>query len=173
MGLLDRFPPPCRSDQSVHATLLRYCQVPSFLTTRIPIRPFQAEFTIFTEASTQGRVPLWGIPRFWVFGPIQTASSISAVWNSSGYFGPPSLGYSAMGPPSYERFGQHYSSVLHQQTGRDPFPYPVLGLVWLQTRDIAIRTRHILGCLNLISDHLSWPNQPITTEWSLHPEILT
>ena len=26
--------------------------------------------------------PIWGIPRFRVFGPIQTACSISIVWNS-------------------------------------------------------------------------------------------
>ena len=34
---------------------------------------------------------------------------------------------------------------------------------------IAIRTRHISGCLNMIADRISRPNQP-TTEWSLHPE---
>ena len=45
--------------------------------------------------------------------------------------------------------------------------------LWLQTQDIAIRARHIPGCLNLIVDHLSWPNQPITTEWGLHTEIGT
>ena len=43
---------------------------------------------------------------------------------------------------------------------------------WLQTQDIAIRARHISGGLNVIADHLSWPNQPITTEWSFHPEIV-
>ena len=33
--------------------------------------------------------------------------------------------------------------------------------------------RHIPGCLNVIADSLSWLNQPITTKWSLHPEIVT
>ena len=38
--------------------------------------------------------------------------------------------------------------------------------LWLQTQDIAIRARHIPGCLNVIGlvDHLSRLNQPITTE---------
>ena len=37
---------------------------------------------------------------------------------------------------------------------------------------VVVRARHIPGCLNVIADHLSRPNQPITTEWSLHPEIV-
>ena len=45
--------------------------------------------------------------------------------------------------------------------------------LWLQPQDIAIWARHIPSCPNVIADHLSWPNQPITTEWSLHPEIVT
>ena len=32
--------------------------------------------------------------------------------------------------------------------------------------------RHIPGCLNVIADRLSQSNQPITTEWHLHPEIV-
>ena len=44
--------------------------------------------------------------------------------------------------------------------------------LWLQTQDIAIRDRHIPGCLNVIADHLSQPNQPITTKKSLHPTIV-
>ena len=33
--------------------------------------------------------------------------------------------------------------------------------------------KHIPGCLNVIADHLSRPNQLIPTEWSLHPEIVS
>ena len=47
--------------------------------------------------------------------------------------------------------------------------------LWLQSHDIhvAIRARHIPGCLNVIADRLSWHNyQPIATEWSLHPEVV-
>ena len=52
--LTNRFAPPRRSDPEVLATLLRQWQDLSFLTSGIPIRPFQAEFTIFTDTSTQG-----------------------------------------------------------------------------------------------------------------------
>ena len=44
--------------------------------------------------------------------------------------------------------------------------------LWLESQDIVVRARHIPGCLNVIADHLSRPNQPIQTEWSLHPEIV-
>ena len=45
-------------------------------------------------------------------------------------------------------------------------------LLWLEARNI-VRARHIPGCLNVKADHLSRPNQPIPTEWSLHPEIVS
>ena len=35
------------------------------------------------------------------------------------------MGNSASGPPGYDRYEQHYSSFLYQQTVRYPFPYPV------------------------------------------------
>ena len=41
--------------------------------------------------------------------------------------------------------------------------------LWLQTQDTTLRARHIPCCLNMIADRLSWPKQPITTEWSLYP----
>ena len=45
-------------------------------------------------------------------------------------------------------------------------------LLWLEAQNIIVRARHIPGCLNVIADHLSRPNQPIPTEWSLHPETV-
>ena len=45
-------------------------------------------------------------------------------------------------------------------------------LLWLEAQNIIVRARHIPGCLNVIADHLSCPNQPIPTEWSLHPKIV-
>ena len=56
LGLTNRFTPPRRSDLLVLANLLRHWQDLPFLTSGIPIRTFQADFTIFTDASTQG----WG-----------------------------------------------------------------------------------------------------------------
>ena len=82
LGLTDRFTPLRRSDPLDLANLLRQWQDPSFLTSGIPIPTFQADLTIFTGASTQGWGAHMGIPRFWVPGPVQTASSISTVWRS-------------------------------------------------------------------------------------------
>ena len=45
-------------------------------------------------------------------------------------------------------------------------------LLWLEAQIIIVRARHIPGCLNVIADHLSRRIQPISTEWSLHPEIV-
>ena len=56
LGLTNRFTPPPRSDPLVLANLLRHWQDLRFLTSGIPIRTFQADFTIFTDTSTQG----WG-----------------------------------------------------------------------------------------------------------------
>ena len=56
LGLTNRFTPPRKSDPVVLANLLRQWLDPHFLTSGIPIRPFQADYTIFTDASSQG----WG-----------------------------------------------------------------------------------------------------------------
>ena len=56
LGLTDHFMPPRRSDPLVLANLLQHWQDLRFLTSGIPIRTFQVDFTIFTDASTQG----WG-----------------------------------------------------------------------------------------------------------------
>ena len=56
LGLTDRFTPLRQSDPLVLTNLLRHWQDPRFLTSGIPLRTFQANFTIFKDASTQG----WG-----------------------------------------------------------------------------------------------------------------
>ena len=56
LGLMNRFSPPCRSDQLALASLLQQWQDLFFLTSGIPIRPFQADFTIFMDASMQGHM---------------------------------------------------------------------------------------------------------------------
>ena len=68
---------------------------------------------------------------------------------------------------------------IYQQAGRDSFPHLATFdcltgdlFLWLEAQNIVVRARHIPGCLNVIADHLSHPNQPIWTEWSLHPEIM-
>ena len=66
----------------------------------------------------------WGIPRFPVPGPIQTASSTS-FGALGGISCPTALGSNAPGPPRYDRYGQFDSSFLYQQTRRDTFPHLV------------------------------------------------
>ena len=56
LGLTNRFTPPSKSDPVVLANLLPQWLDPHFLTSGIPIRPFQADYTIFMDASIQG----WG-----------------------------------------------------------------------------------------------------------------
>ena len=72
LGLIDRFTPPRRSDPLVLANLLRQWQD----------RTFQADLKVSQTLPRRGGAPTWGIPRFRVPGPIQTASSTSTVWSS-------------------------------------------------------------------------------------------
>ena len=71
------------SDPLVLANLLRQWQNLSFLTSGIPIRPFQAEFTSFSDASNKS----WGAQmrdsQISGSGPVQTTSS-STIWSSRG-----------------------------------------------------------------------------------------
>ena len=62
---------------------------------------------------------VWGFPDFGYLDPFQTASSTLPV-------GAPSLDYSATGPPSYDRYGQHCSSFRISTTGRDQSPCPIM-----------------------------------------------
>ena len=123
LGLTDRFTTsirftgPCQPSTAVAG--LR------FLTSGIPIRTFQAELTIFTDAFTQG----WGA-HMW-------DSQISGTWTCTdrklwpyqlsgaqgGSLCPTALGPSAPGPPGYDCYGQFNSSFVYQQTRRDPFPH--------------------------------------------------
>ena len=88
---------------------------------------------------------------------------------------PKALGLSAPGPPGYDRYGQlTVVWYINKQGGtRSPtlLRLTVELLLSLESQNIIFRARHIPGCLN-VRDHLSRPNQPISTEWSLHPEIV-
>ena len=125
-----------------------------------------------------GGGPYGGFPDFGYLDSFRPQAPYQLFGTQSGNFSPLSLslGYSRTGPPSYDRYGQHYISVLYQQTGWDPFPYPVTSstgsVSMASTQGIAIRTIHIPGCLNVIPDRLSQTNQPTTTEWSVHPQVV-
>ena len=137
---------PCQSDPLVLATLLRQqWQDLSFLMSGIPIMPFQADFTIFTDASTQD----WGTH--------MGDSQILVVWTHSDR----KLHNNVLELKAVILALQHWVSVLqghqvmiatdnttvvaYQQTGRT-HSHTLLRLVvnlflWLQDHNIAIRAR--------------------------------
>ena len=177
LGLTDRFTPPCRSDPLVLANLLRHCQDPRFLTSGIPIRPFQADFTIFTDAFIQG----WGahmgdsqISGTWTRTDRKlhiNCLELKAVVSALKHWAPVLQGHQVM----IATDNSTVVSYINKQGGtRSPtlLRLTVELLLWLEAQNITVRARHIPGCLNVIADHLSRLNQPISTEWSLHPEIV-
>ena len=176
LGLTIRFTPPRRSDPVVLANLLRHWLDPHFLTSGIPIRPFQADYTIFTDASSQG----WGahmgdskVSGFWTRIDRKlhiNCLELKAVIRALQHWAPLLQGHQVM----IATDNSTVVSYINKQGGTRS--HSLLGLtvelLWLEAQDIVVRARHIPGCLNVIADHLSRPNQPIPTEWSLHPEIV-
>ena len=169
LDLTDRFTPLRWSDTSVLASLLQQWQDLSFLTSRIPIRPFQADFTIFTDASTQG----WGahmgdsqISGTWAPLDCQLhiiCLELKAVEAALHHWAPVLQGHQVM----IATDNSTVVSYINKQGGAQS--HTLLHLVvelfmWLQAQNIVVRARHIPGCVNVIADHLFRPNQPIPTE---------
>ena len=121
LGLTKLFMPPHRPDPLVLANLLRHWQDLHFLTSGILIRTFQADFTIFTDASTQGGALTWGIPRFGYLDPYRLQAPYQLPGAQGGSLCPTELGPSAPGPPGHDRYGKFDSSFVYQQARRDPF----------------------------------------------------
>ena len=177
LGLTDRFTPPRQSDPLVFATQLRQWQDLHFLTSGIPIRTFQADLTIFRDASTQG----WGahmgdsqISGTWTRTDRQlhiNCVELKAVIFALQHWAPVLQGHQVMVATD----NSTVVSYINKQGGtRSPtlLRLTVDLFLWLEAQNIIVRARHIPGCLNVIADHLSRQNQPIPTEWSLHPEIV-
>ena len=121
--------------------------------------------------------PYGGFPDFVYLDPFGPQAPYQLLGTQSGNFGPPSrvtvlLSHHVM----INTDNTTVVSCINKQVGTHS--HTLLRLVvdlflWLQTQDIVIRARQIPGCLNVIADRLSQLNQPITTEWGLHPEIVT
>ena len=92
LGLTDRFTPRRRSDPLVLANLLRRWLDPRFLTSGIPIPPFRRTLRFSQTPPIMAGAPTWGIPRFRVPGPLQSASSTSTVWSSKRLLLPYNIG---------------------------------------------------------------------------------
>ena len=177
LGLTNRFTPPNRSESLVFANLLRHWQDLCFLTSGIPIHTFQADFTIFTDASTQG----WGarVGDSQILGTWTRTDrklhinclELKAVVSALKHWAPMLQGHQVM----IATDNSTVVSYINKQGGTHSptlLRLTVELLLWLEAQNIIVRAMHIPGCLNVITDHLSRPNQPISTEWSLHPEIV-
>ena len=109
LGLTNRFTTPCRSDQSVLASLLR-----PHLWNPYPTFPGGVHGHLYTGL---GR-PYAGFPDFGYLDPFRQQAPYQRFGTQSGNFGPSSLGYSDKGPPSYDSYGQHYLvSYIYKQGG--------------------------------------------------------
>ena len=170
--------PPRRSDPLVLANLLWRWLDPRFLTSGIPISPFQADLTIFSDASRQG----WGahmgdskISGTWTLTDRKlhiNCLEFKAVTLALQHWAPLLQGRQVMVATD----NSTVVSYINKQGGtRSPtlLRLAVDLFLWLESQGIIVWARHIPGCLNVIADHLSRPNQPIPTEWSLHPEIVS
>ena len=177
LGLTNRFTPPRRSDPVVLANLLRQWLDPHFLTSGIPIRPFQADITIFTDASNQG----WGarmgdskISGTWTLIDRKlhiNCLELQAVIRALQHWAPLLQGHEVMVATD----NSTVVSYINKQGGTcsaSLLRLTVELFLWLESQNKIVRARHIPGCLNMIADHLSRPDQPISTEWSLHPDIV-
>ena len=104
--LTDQFTPTCQSDPLVLATILRQWQD---LSSGIPIQPFQADVTIFTDASTQiWGIPLGGFPDFRCLEPLRTQAPHQCAGAQGSNIGPPRLGLSITGPPYFDCYRQYH-----------------------------------------------------------------
>ena len=66
--------------------------------------------------------PYGGFPNLRHLSPFGSPAPYQLFGAQGGSCCPTPLGFSAPGPPGFDRYGQHYSSFLYQQTLRDPFP---------------------------------------------------
>ena len=171
LGLTDRFTPPRQSEPLVLANLLRHWQDLCFLISGIPIHTFQADDFYGRLHPGVGRSH-GGFPEFVYLDLYSTQAPNQLSAAQGGSLCPKALGSNAPGPPGFDHYGQFDSSFVYQQARRDPFPHLVTFDSRASPLVIIVRARHIPGCLNVIADHLSRPNRPIWTEWSLHPEIV-
>ena len=176
-----------RSDRPVYVTvsigpagpsnLLRHWQDLRFLTSGIPVRTFQADFTIFTDASTQWSGTHMGdsqISGTWTRTDRKLhiiCLDLKAVFCALQHWSPVLQGHQVMNATD----NSTVVSYINKQGGTHSptlLRLTVELLLWLEAQNIIVRARHISGCLNVIADHLSGLNQQIPTEWSLHPEIV-
>ena len=169
LGLTDRFTPPRRSDPLVLANLRWHGRTHVFL-------PQESQSTRFRRISHfYGRLHA-GVGRshggFPDFGHTDRKLHINclelkAVVGALQHWAPMLQGHQVM----IATDNSTVVSYINKQGGTNSLTLLRLTvelLLWLEIQNIIVRARHIPGCLNVIADHLSRPNQPM----SLRPEIV-
>ena len=92
LGLTDRFTPPRPSDPWSLPTNFGDGWTHFFLPQESRSAHFRRKLRFLRTPPIRGGANTWGIPRFRVPGPLQTASSTSTVWSSKRLFLPCSIG---------------------------------------------------------------------------------
>ena len=116
--------------------------------------------------------PYEGFPDFEYSDPFRPQPVYQLFGTQSGYTGLQC--HQATGPPSYDRYGQHRSSVLYQQTGWHPFPHPVMSRSSSGSVPMALNSGHSHHgqAHSRLSERDSRTPISAESEWSLHPEIM-
>ena len=152
LGLTDWFTSPRRSDPLFLSNLRRHWQDLHFLTSGIPIRTFQADFTIFTYTFTQG----WGthmgdsqISGTWTRTDCKlhiSSLEFKAVVSALQHWAPLLQGHQGM----IAMDNSTVVSYINKQGGTCSPTLLRLTVELLLTQNIIVRARHIPGCLNMI-----------------------
>ena len=117
-----------------------------------------------------------GFQDFGYLDPYRPQAPYQLFGAQSGYLCPTALGSSASGPPGYDRHGQFDSSFIYQQARRDSLP----GLATVDGRSFPLvrgsEYNNPGKAYSTLPERDSRPpissNQPISTEWSLHLEMV-
>ena len=164
-------PPSWTETISAH---LECWQNPTNVMKGADLHPKDHSIQLFTDASNEG----WG-------AHLEQAST-KGLWSDrakkaihkcyraeGGVSGPSKFQGPVPKPNSSGCYGQLNSISLHKHKGRTHSAEMCTLLwkivTWCHHYQIALKARHIPGCLNVISDLLSRSNQVQSTEWSLHP----
>ena len=146
------------------------------LTVGVPLERFQADLSLFTDASTEG----WGAHL--------EGQEVSGLWRAE-----KGLHINLLEMKAVSLAVKHFATTLkdkhllvatdnttviayinHQGGTRSWSLMEETQLLFnlTQSLNIKIRARHIPGRLNVLADRLSRKNQILPTEWSLHPAVL-
>ena len=142
----------------------------------LPLVPFQPSKHLFTDASLEG----WGAHLDFVTVKDRWESTLVnrhinwlemlAVWRALHHFLPDLQGHHVL----LATDNATVVAYVNKQGGTKSRQLTGLVwdiLMWCWAHNIQLKARHIPGCLNVLADSLSRPDQAIQTEWALHPHV--